>query len=134
MHAVHADKTVCIACKLPSGLPSSAVETSSSSAGSSSDTGLAELPFTAGLLLGETTGAADITAGEEASGIEVGVNDGATGGGDTGLLLRKLVDKPKMSGRGSPRTGRLVAPAGDANGIGGCTDKMPPSVKHTTSS
>ncbi len=42
------------------------------------------------------------------------------GAGCTGRLLIKLVDAPKMSGRGSPRTGWLVVPTGMANGIGVC--------------
>ena len=43
-----------------------------------------------------------------------------TGTGCTGRLLIKLVDAPKMSGRGSPRTGWLVVPTGMAKGIGVC--------------
>lgn len=42
------------------------------------------------------------------------------GVGCTGRLLIKLVDAPKMSGKGSPRTGWLVVPTGMAKGIGVC--------------
>ena len=105
------------------------MEAPSSSACSSSDPGPVELPFTAGLLLGGASEAVGVAAGEEASGTAAVVNAGATAGGDTGLLPRKLVDEPKMSGRGSPRTGRLVAPAGNANGTGACSDNMQTSVK-----
>lgn len=49
---------------------------------------------------------------------EGGLLTTGAGAGCTGRLLKKLVDAPKMSGRGSPRIGWLVVPTGMANGIG----------------
>lgn len=102
------------------------MEASSSSA-YASDAWLAGLPFTGDALLGDATdsaagGLATATTVAAGTGAVNGTGDGtgAGAGGVAGLLLMKLVDEPKMSGKGSPRTGRLEAPAGKAKGVGDC--------------